>query len=131
MMRQCDLGFEHDDPEPEQVIVDQPAVADAAEAEANAGVEIARVNRDADVQIAKIAGRQLDEATAAEMAALRARLDILEAARLPDPEPEPEPVVVETAPAEPEPEPVAAPPETPEPPKEEKKSSGFWGPAYR
>lgn len=99
-MSTCDQGFEHPDPEPE-VIVEAPDTEPVAEA----AVEVARIEADRDVAVAKIVNRGMDEDMAANLAALQARVDVLEAAAMP--EPEPEPIVIPVP--EPEPEPVPAP----------------------
>lgn len=119
----CDMGFEHGDPEPPVVVQEVPDPEPAAAA----AVEIARVEGDTAVQIAKINSRSLDEETAAELAALRAENEMLKAAAAP---PEPPPVMIPAAPPEPDPDPMAPPvADKPEPPAEEKpkRRSGVFG----
>lgn len=130
-MRQCDLGFEHEDPEPEQVVVEDKSAEDVAETAAGAEVEVARINADRDVATAKIYARQADEETVATMAAMAARIDVLEAALAPPPPPEPEELPVEVPEPEPEPEPESLP--DVEPPKAEggKKGDRGWWAGYR
>lgn len=131
-MATCDRGYDHpDDDGAEAAEAAAGAVADAAESSAIAEVEVARVNADRDVAVAKIDRRVLDEETAATIAGLQARVDVLEAGLAPPPAAEPEPVVI-AEPAPPEPEPEAAPPPPPvaeaEPPK---RKGGYWGDMYR
>lgn len=105
-MRQCDLGYDHEEPEP--VVVEDNSDK-VAETTSDAAVEIARLEAERDIKVAKIAARQDDEEQVSELAAMRARLDVLEAALAPpepEPMPEPEPVVVVS-----EPDAAAAPPE--------------------
>lgn len=122
-MSTCSLGYEHEDPEPEPIVVDD-GTADAAEAVSDASVEVARIQADRDVTVAKIEHRAVDEELVTSLAAMQARLDVIEAAMAP---PEPEPVVVVPEPA-PEPEPIAeAPPETEHhAPKEAPRRRGFF-----
>ena len=123
------MGFDH--PDPEAVIVDTSGQAEAAEAGAVADIEVARINAERDVEVAKINARQVNAEDAATMAALMARVEVLEASLIPpEPPAEPEPVVI--APPEP-----AAPaesgnamPDVAQPPKESKKKSG-WFADYR
>lgn len=121
-MHNCpDCGIEHGEPEP--VIVEDNSDK-AAEAVGDASVEVARIEADRDVAVAKIANRGLDEDTAALIAGLQARVDVLERASAPA---EPEPLVIPVPEPEPEPEPVPAPAEEPakeKPPVERKK--GFF-----
>jgi len=106
-------------------------------------VKIARINRDADVEIAKISRSEARQAIEAEteqtgiVADATVEAAVVEAEVLGDivaPDPEPVPVVVETDPGpesipEPEPEPAPEPPEIESAPEEEK-SGGWWG-SYR
>jgi len=121
-MHSCpDCGIEHGEPEP-VIIEDNSDKAAAVEGEA--AIEIARLETGRDVAVAKIVNRSADEETAAVIAGLQARVDVLEAAALP-----PEPEVIEMPEPEPEPEPeveeVTAPPEVTAP-KTGKKSKGWW-----
>ena len=104
-MSTCDLGFEHADPEPEAVIVEAPDT----EAPAEAAVEIARIEGDTAVKVAKIEARVADDELVLRLAELegevkgmRETLDRVAPAE-PEPEPEPEPVIVEPEPAAPPP----------------------------
>jgi len=107
-MHPCpECGIEHGEPEP--VVVEDNSDK-AAEAAGEASVEVARIEAKRDVDVARIQNRGLDEQLAADLAALQARIDVLEAAAIP---PEPEPVVLPVPEPEPEPEPVPAPEETP------------------
>lgn len=128
-MRTCDLGFEHEEPEPEPVVLEEPSAEAIAEEESGAVVKVAEIEAARDVEVAKIANKAIDAEAAAEMAALRARVEILEAAAVP---PEPEPVIMPVAePApEPDPEPTPPPPETEPKAEAGKESSGWWG-SYR
>ena len=110
-MSTCDLGFEHEDPEP--VIIEE---AVDTEPVAEAEVRIAEINADRDIAVAKLASRtelQLSESEAellrAEIAGMREALDRL--MNPPAPEPEPAPVVIEEP---------AAPIEEEIPPREER-----------
>ena len=106
-------------------------------------VKIAKINRDADIEIARLArseARQEIEAEVeqteiiAEAAVVEAVVEaaVLEEVLTPDPAPVPDaPVVIESAPdPEPEVEAVPEPPETTEPPKSGKKDTGWWA-GYR
>jgi chemosensory pili system protein ChpA (sensor histidine kinase/response regulator) len=117
--------------EHEEAVVEAAPEPEVPEAVTDAAVEIARIDADRDIQTAKIYAKGNDEDTAALLAAMAARIEILEAERTP-PEPEPEPVViVADPPPEPEPEPEPGPAgDLPEAPKEEKrtgKKSPWWG----
>lgn len=121
----CDQGFEHPDAEPDIVVeeaTDLEPVADAA-------VEVARIEADRDVTIAKIEHRAVDSEMELALAALQAENEALRA-QLAPPEPEEIPVVVEASP-EPDPEPDSAPPvveetSTPEP-AAKKRRNAWWG----
>jgi hypothetical protein len=118
------MGFEHADPEP--VIIEE---AVDVEPIADATVEVARIEADRDVAVAKIEARVADEELVAALAALTAENEALRAQLAPqeqqqeavvviaDPEPEPEPVAEEAPPAvEESSEPVA-----------KKRKSAWWG----
>jgi hypothetical protein len=119
-MSTCDLGFDHPDPEPEVIIEEAPDTEPIAEA----SVEVAKIEADRDVAVAKIANRGMDEDTAALIAGMQARIEVLEAANMPA---EPEPVVIPMPAEEPEPEPAPAPEEHPEhaTPQPERKKGFF------
>ena len=126
-MSTCDQGFEHPDPEP--VIIEE---APDTEPVADAAVEIARIEADRDVTIAKVVNRSMDEDTVATIAALQAENEALRA-QLAPPEPEPEEiaVVVANADAEAAPEPESAPPLTTEEtstsePAAKRRSNPWW-----
>lgn len=123
-MSTCDQGYDHPDPEP--VVIEE---APDTEPIADAAVEIARIEADRDVAVAKIENRAADEDLAVTVAALMAENDALRAQLAPAEEQQQEAVVVVADP-EPEPEPVAesAPPivEAPEE-KPAKKKSAWWG----
>lgn len=127
MSHSCtECGLAHDAPLPPVVVEDGSAQADAAESVAGAEVEVARIQAERDIAVEKIRLRGLDEETAALLAGMQARLDVLESARIqPEPEPLPEPVVI---PAEPQPEPEStpAPPETTAPESRGPKKAGWW-----
>lgn len=132
-MATCDMGFDHPDTEAGAIAAEAEAgaVADAAEAGAAADVEVARVNADRDVQVERIRARGLDEETAATIAAMQARIEVLEAGLTP-PEPEAEPAPVVIAEPEPEPEPEAPPPPpAAEPEAGPERERGYWGKMYR
>ncbi len=123
-MSTCNLGFEHEDPEP--VIVEEaPDLEPAAEAE----VRIAEIQAGRDVAVAKIEHRAIDEDTVAVIAGLRAENEALRAAAAP-PEQEQEAVVVVADP-EPGPGPAAEPePPAAEPsaePEARKRKNAWWG----
>ncbi len=95
------MGYEHEEPEP--VVVEAPDTEPVAEA----SVEVARIEADRDVKVAKIeAGTdriEIDsrvDALEAKIDGMREVLDRL--APEPEPEPEPEPVVVEPGPPAPD-----------------------------
>lgn len=121
-MHTCpDCGIEHEQPMPEVVVeeaMDPEPIADAS-------VEVARIEADRDIAVAKIEHKALDEELVMQLSALQARLDALEAMNAP--EPEPEPVVITEAPA-PEPEPMEPPKaeERPEEPRPKAKKRGFF-----
>ena len=122
-------GLEHEDvTEPaEPVIVDTEPIADAnvqvAEIEANRDVTIARIQAKSEEAWQESRVAQLE----AELTGMRETLARL-APPAPEPDPDPEPVVIMDDP-EPEPvteEPTAVPP-TPEPaPPKPKKGNAFW-----
>jgi len=120
----CEYGVEH--PEPEPVVIEE---APDTEPVAEASVEIARIEADRDVQTAKIYSKGQDEDTAATMAALQARIEVLETARAPVAEPEVVPVVIDAPPPEPEPEPAPAQemPPAGEPDEGKPKKKNPWG----
>jgi len=110
--------------EPEPVIVetapDMTPVADAS-------VDVARIEADRDVAVAKVNARAIDEEAVAEMARLQARVDVLEAAAAPPPPP---PAVIDLPPPS-EPEPDMAPPkaddaDVPSEPKPPARKRGFF-----
>jgi hypothetical protein len=106
------------------VVVDSGA-ADVAEASAEASVEVARIEAERDVATAKIYARGQDEDTAAMIAGMAARIEVLEAAAAPAVE---EPIMIQAA-AAPEPEPEAAAPVPEAEPKTEtssKRKQGFF-----
>jgi len=121
------MGFDHPDLEPEIVVEEAPDM----EPVADAAVEIARIEADKEVSIAKIYNRSDDEQTIAELAALRAENEVLRA-QLAPPEPEPEEiaVIVANADAEAAPEPEMAPPvvedTTTEEPKAKARKNPWW-----
>lgn len=127
-MPTCELGFDHPEPEPEIIVEEAPDVEPVAEA----SVEIARIEADRDVQTAKIYAKGEDADTAALIAALQARIEVLEQSNMP-PEPEPIPVVVDPPAPAPQPEPEAPvatdmPPAEPKEPKAKKRTARdvFW-----
>jgi hypothetical protein len=88
-------------------------------------VEIARINADRDIRLARISKGIADEEAAVELAAVRAERDALMAQLAP---PEPEPVVVamdDPAPAEPETVPTPDPEPAHEP--RQSKRNAWWG----
>jgi hypothetical protein len=109
------------------VIVADDGTAEAAGADAEASVEVARIEADRDVAVAKIENRGLNEELVVQLAAMAARIEVLEAAAIP--EPEPEPIVMPMAPAAgPAPEAVAPPIETaPKAESKAKAKKGFFG----
>lgn len=118
--------------EPEAAeVVEAVADVEATEAVADASVEVARIEAERDVAIAKEQTKQSGVYASEELAALqgevRALREIVDALKPPEPEPAPEPpapVVVE-APAEPAPD-VAPPPEVDKRPAPKKKSGLGW-----
>jgi len=109
-MHNCpDCGIEHEAPEPEVLVeeaVDVEPIADA-------NVEVARIEAERDVTIAKISAKMEERHDETEIEVLRAELRALrDLITPPEPEPEPTPVVIE----EPEPVPV----EEEMPPREER-----------
>lgn len=126
-MRTCDLGFDHEDPEP--IIVEE---AVDVEPVAEATVEVARIEADRDVAVAKIERGVIDEEVAARIAALEAENETLRG-QLAPPEEEQQQAVVVVSDPEPEPEPAAEaePPavESGEPANEavsKKRSNPWW-----
>lgn len=101
------------------------AAENVAETVSSSEVEIARINADRDVTLARIEKGIMSEMTEAAAEENAVKAEILDEAMTP-PEPEPVPVVVEDAPAE---EPVT---EAPPPPAEEspepagKRNSNPW-----
>jgi outer membrane biosynthesis protein TonB len=128
----CDMGFDHPDDDAAAIAAEAEAgaVADAAESGAAADVEVARLQADRDVAVEKIRARGMDEETAATIAALQARVDVLESGLAPPPSAEPDPVVIAEPAPEPEPEPAPAPPDT-EPAPEPERKRGYWGSMYQ
>lgn len=122
-MSTCNLGFEHEDPEP--VIVEE---AVDTEPIAEAEVRIAEINATRDVQIAKIENRAVDEDLAAQLAALMAENETLRAQLAPAEEQQQEAVVVVADPA-PEPAPIESEPPVVEPSEQKpgkKARNPFW-----
>jgi len=113
-------------PEPEVVVEEAVDLEPVAEAE----VRIAEIQADRDVAVAKIEARVVDDEIVAELAALRAEVEVLRAQAAPAEQEQQEAVVV-VAP-EPEPEPVAeseppvVEPSTSDEPKGKKRSSPWW-----
>lgn len=124
-MSTCDMGYEHADPEPEPII-------QAVEETVAADVEVAKIEADRDVTIAKIAAKAEESHDETEVEVLRGEVRVLREmvermAPEPEPEPEPVPVVVNDAPAEPVPD-VPAPPAAEAPAHRPSKSkSGMFG----
>src|SRR5215469_7234676 len=96
-MRECDLGFSHEDPEPEPVVIDD-GTAEAAEAVSQGDVERARIEADAAVKIAKIEHRAIDEDLVRRIAALEAEAEVFRASMAPAAPAEPEVVAVDAGP---------------------------------
>lgn len=94
--------------EPTPAEAEARALAAAAEADAAARVEVARVEGETAVQLAKIERSALSDDERVELEALRVELAALREMNAP---PEPEPVVVQAAPADPVEEPADALPE--------------------
>lgn len=133
----CGCGCPSCSPAPVAEAVEAEALAEAeavaAETGAAAQIEVARIEAERDVTVAKIEARSADAQAEADVAALLARLDVLEtwkaemlAAQAP---PEPEPVVIPVG------DPPAANgdgdsvPDIPPPPKKNA-SKGYWS-GYR
>lgn len=126
-----------------EVIFAEPAAAEpaaaeteAVEAAAEAEVEVAKVQAQRDIAIEKEFTKRAESEDRAEIEALRGEVrglrELVETLKPAEPEPAPQPVpVVVEAPPEPETAPAPEPVEESAPPAAEKKSSGFWGPAYR
>jgi hypothetical protein len=97
----------HDETGAMVLVEPSPAAEDLAATEAvtSAEVEIARINADKEIALAKLANRQVEPELEAQLAAALAELDALRAlVAPPEPEPEPEPVVIVQEPeAAPEP----------------------------
>lgn len=122
------MGFEHAEPEP--VVIEE---APDTEPIADAAVEIARIEANKEVTIAKIEHRAIDEDLTAQLAALAAENEALRA-QLAPPEPEGGEVAVVVAQAEAEAEPPAEEPppvveqgETAPEEKPSKRRSAWWG----
>lgn len=122
-------------PETGEVILEDPgpspeeaaakAAERAAKADADAQVEIARVQGDTAIQLAKIERSELSEEERIELEALREEVSALKSIVSPEPPPAAEPVIVQAS-AEDE-TPADAPPEidgSPEP-KQRRKTSGL------
>jgi hypothetical protein len=130
-MALCDMGHEHPDPPPAEMVVEDKSAEVVAEEGHDEAVEVARIVADRDVQVAKIERKAVDEETVVQMAALQARVDVLEAAAAP---PAPEPEILPVPVPEPGPEPEPGPPAPPEhdgPEPEKNKGSGGWWAGYR
>lgn len=120
-----ECGLEH------AVDVDQPIIAIDPEPAAAAEVEIARIEADRDVAVARIGAKVEEGWQEQRIAELEGRLagmqEIIEQLT-PDPEPEPVPVVIEA----PEPDPVTTEPTTTAPPivepepAKKRKGNPFW-----
>jgi len=106
------MGFEHAPPAEPVVIEEAPDTEPVAEA----AVEIARIEADRDVTIAKVVNRSMDEETVTELAALRAENEALRAQLAPPPEEQQQEAVVVVA------DPVSE-PVTEEPPPAVEESS--------
>lgn len=118
MLHNCpDCG--HDD-QPDVTIVEDASAEDNV---TDAQVEIARLETERDVEIAKLANKGINEETAAIIAGLQARIDVLESSRLPDAVPDAVPVVIDAPDPEPEAEEVPPPPAEHEPSETEKPKS--------
>lgn len=114
-------------PEPIEPVDPTPAV----EVAAGADVEVAKIQAERDIALAKLSNKQAEMWQESRVAEIEARMLGMQEALDRLAPPPPEPVVVTQ---EPEPEPEAAPaPEPVDQPAEEKppKSTGFFGPAYR
>jgi hypothetical protein len=115
-----------DEPSPDEVAA--RAAEAAAKADAEARVEVARIEADAAVQLAKVNRSTLEDEERVELEALRLEVAALREMNAP---PEPDPIVVE-APADPEPDdmPADAPPPidgSPEPRESRKRVGlGMW-----
>ena len=127
MTHQCpDCGLEHQVDVPEPVIVDAEPAADAV-------VQVAQIEADRDVTIARLGAKTEQGWQEQRIAELEGQLTGMQEmlARLNPPEPEPEPVPVVVQEPEPEPvveEPVAAPPPiVEEQPKKTKRGNPWWG----
>ena len=97
MIHACaDCGIEHEAPEPEVLVeeaVDVEPIADA-------NVEVARIEAERDVTIAKISAKMEEKHDETEIEVLRAEIRALrDLIAPPVPEPEPAPVVIEEEPA--------------------------------
>lgn len=117
------MGFDH--PEPEPVVIEE---APDTEPIADAAVEIARIEADRDVTIAKVVNRAADEDVAATIAALQAENDALRAQLAPPHEEQQQEAVVVVA--DPEPAPVTEEPppavEPSEEPAAKKRKNAWW-----
>jgi len=110
-------------PEPEVAVEEAVDLEPVAEA----SVEVARIEADRDIKVAKIAAHVADDELELRLAALEGELrGIKEAMVQPEPEVAPEPVIVAQDVA-PEPEPEMPPREEREEPKAPRKPKGFFG----
>jgi hypothetical protein len=123
--------------EDDHVDTPEEAAEKVARADAHASVEIAKIQKERDIALAKIASGAIDQEQSVEVAVAEAEAEIatdaLEAATAPE-DPEPSTVIVNSDPA-PEPEPEAAPlpepessPESESEPKTER--HGYGSPAW-
>lgn len=130
-MALCNMGHEHPDADPVEVVTEDKSAEDVAETVSDAATEQTRIEAERDVAVAKLAAKAADQERETELARLQARVDVLEAALAPPaPEPEPEPVIVEPEP-EPEPGPPAPEEHEPKPEHSESAPSGGWWSGYR
>lgn len=126
-----ECGGAHEEPMPtiEEIAHEESrAVVKATEAEGQAAVEVARIEGATAVQLEREHRKTISAESAAELAALMARVDVLEQSRI-QPEPEPVPVVVDPPAPPPAPELSAPPPpETAGIPKAPrgKAKAGWW-----
>ncbi len=113
--------------------VETAVVPDVATAAAD--VEIAQIEAERDIKLAKITAEAIDNEQETEIARLRGELaglrELVERVAPPPPEPDPEPVPVVIAPPDPEPvdEPPAVeapPPVETAPPRSSKKQNPWW-----
>jgi len=120
MMHDCP-NCEH---EAEPVVVESGPDPAAVEIAGEASVEVARIEADRDVVIAKLQTRSVDEEVAVQLAALAAENDALRAQLAPA-EPEQAQVVAVEAPAAAEPEGELPERETPNVPEHEPQHRGY------